>query len=59
MKKRDFIIYYKSRRIDLNNQIESLKNDFTPNGQRTRIDLKKKLSEVEGILAKNKSGMLS
>lgn len=59
MNKRDFIIFYRSKKVHLETQIEAIKNDFTPQIQKLRTELKKKLMEVNEILAGKKSGLVS
>lgn len=59
MNKRDFIIFYRSKKVHLETQIAAIKNDFTPQVQKLSLELKKKLVEVNEILSGKKSGLVS
>ncbi|MBP9887674.1 MAG: hypothetical protein KBF93_15345 [Leptospiraceae bacterium] len=59
MNKRDFIIFYRSRKAHLETQIEAMKNNFNPAIQKTRMKLKKELNEVLSILEGKKSRLVS
>lgn len=59
MNKRDFIIFYRSKKVHLETQIAAIKNDFTPQVQKLRRELRKKLMEVNSILKGKKSGLVS